>query len=197
MSVLVPVKTRYILPVYFIFDRTHSPFQPARTVDTSTRLAMTRHKSIYDFCRNVPRWIIVRHGKGAWIQWEEDIPPRQRLLQPEATGAARIGNGPGRSLWCKTGGLATGEKSYAASKFPRERRSGSSIVGSQQRHNFGGHPVTGDSKNALSAGFFASFLLKPSTVRPLLIRASKCDITSENAALQPPKCGVPCRIFNV
>ena len=30
----------------------------------------------------------------------------------------------------------------------------------------GGHPVTRDSKNALSAGFIASFLLKPSTVGP-------------------------------
>ena len=28
-----------------------------------------------EYSRNVPRWIIVRRGKGAWIQWEEDIPP--------------------------------------------------------------------------------------------------------------------------
>ena len=39
---------------------------------------------------NVPRWIIVRHGKGAWIQWEEDIPPgngcpdRASILAPYA-----------------------------------------------------------------------------------------------------------------
>ena len=28
-------------------------------------------------------------------------PTRQRSLQPETTGAAQAGNGPGRSLWCK------------------------------------------------------------------------------------------------
>ena len=36
-------KNADILPVYFIFDRTHSPFQPVRTVDMSTELAITRY----------------------------------------------------------------------------------------------------------------------------------------------------------
>jgi hypothetical protein len=101
-------------------------------------------------------------SKGAWIQWEEDIAPGNGCFSRKQP--ARLGSVTARVDWCNTGGLTTGEKSYAASKFPRERRSGSSIAGWQQRHNFGGHPVTGDSKNALSAGFIASFLLKPSTV---------------------------------
>ena len=62
--------------------------EPERSEDDLLRERV--RSGIEEYCRNVPRWIIVRHGKGAWIQWEEDIPPgngcpdRASILAPYA-----------------------------------------------------------------------------------------------------------------